>query len=203
MSPLSHGPDRPVRTFSILPLALLLSMSFMCAAAPGDSLQSYLPTGAQASRAAPTPAALAREIEQRSDVLFGAVFAHCSPDTLADAITDDFEVHHDQWGLIADSRKKFVDSIRKQCLRRESGEDPASRRELVSGTQTVYPSGESGAIETGMHRFYEIAANGQEMLVGIARYAHAWRREDGVWRVSRILSYEHMDVSAGKPRDPR
>ena len=192
-----------MRTFSILPLALLLSISFTGAAASDDSLQRYLPAGAQASRAAPTPAALAREIELRSNVLFDAVFAHCSPDTLADTITDDFEFHHDQWGLIADSRTKFVDSIRKQCLRRESGEDPASRRELVSGTQTVYPSGENGAIETGVHRFYEIATNGQEMLVGIARYAHAWRREDGVWRVSRILSYEHMDVSAGKPRDPR
>ena len=192
-----------MRTFSILPLALLLSISFTGAAASDDSLQRYLPAGAQASRAVPTPAALAREIELRSNVLFDAVFAHCSPDTLADTITDDFEFHHDQWGLIADSRTKFVDSIRKQCLRRESGEDPASRRERVSGTQTVYPSGESGAIETGVHRFYEIATNGQEMLVGIARYAHAWRREDGVWRVSRILSYEHMDVSAGKPRDPR
>jgi hypothetical protein len=192
-----------MRTFSILPLALLLSISFTAAAASDDSLQRYLPAGAQASRAAPTPAALAREIELRSDVLFDAVFAHCSPDTLADTITDDFEFHHDQWGLIADSRTKFVDSIRKQCLRRESGEDPASRRERVSGTRTVYPSGESGAIETGVHRFYEIATNGQEMLVGIARYAHAWRREDGVWRVSRILSYEHMDVSAGKSRDPR
>ena len=192
-----------MRTFSILPLALLLSISFTGAAASDDSLQRYLPAGAQASRAVPTPAALAREIELRSNVLFDAVFAHCSPDTLADTITDDFEFHHDQWGLIADSRTKFVDSIRKQCLRRESGEDPASRRERVSGTQTVYPSGENGAIETGVHRFYEIATNGQEMLVGIARYAHAWRREDGVWRVSRILSYEHMDVSAGKPRDPR
>lgn len=192
-----------MRAFSILPLALLLSISFTGAAASDDSLQRYLPAGAQASRAAPTPAALAREIELRSDILFDAVFAHCSPDTLADAITDDFEFHHDQWGLIADSRTKFADSIRKQCLRRESGENPASRRELVSGTQTVYPSGENGAIETGVHRFYEIATNGQEMLVGIARYAHAWRREDGVWRVSRILSYEHMDVSAGKPRDPR
>lgn len=192
-----------MRAFPILPLALLLSISFTGAAASDDSLQRYLPAGAQASRAAPAPAALAREIELRSDILFDAVFAHCSPDTLADTITDDFEFHHDQWGLIADSRTKFVDSIRKQCLRRESGENPASRREVVSGTQTVYPSGENGAIETGAHRFYEIATNGQEMLVGIARYAHAWRREDGVWRVSRILSYEHMDVSAGKPRDPR
>ena len=203
MSPLSHRPDLPMRTVLMLPLALLLSISPMCAAASDDNLQQYLPAGMQARRAAPTPAALTREIAQRSDALFDAVFTHCVPDTLADVITDDFEFHHDQWGLIADSRAKFVASMRKQCLRRASGEDPASRRELVTGTQAVYPSGETGAIETGVHRFYEIATNGQEMLVGIARYAHAWRREDGVWRVSRILSYEHMDVSAGKPRDPR
>lgn len=174
----------------------------MCAAAD-DSLQHYLPAGMHSSRAAPTSAALAREIGQRSEVLFNAVFAHCAPDTLADTITDDFEFHHDQWGLIADSRAKFVASIREQCLGRDSGENSASRRELVPGTQAVYPSGENGAIETGVHRFYEIAGHGQETLVGIARYAHAWRRENGIWRLGRILSYEHMDVNAVKPSPPR
>jgi len=39
-----------------------------------------------------------------------------------------------------------------------------------------------------------VAPGGGETLVGIARYSHLWRREDGVWRVARILSYDHRDV---------
>lgn len=177
----------------MLPLALLLSISPLCPAA-SDNLASYLPAGAHATRAASTPASLTSEIAQRSEVLFDAVFARCAPDIVAATVTDDFEFHHDQWGPIAESRTAFVDKMRGSCRRRASGEDPATRRELVDGTQIVFPAGDNGAIETGVHRFHEIAADGKETLVGIARYTHVWRREGGVWRVARILSYEHMDV---------
>ena len=186
-----------MRTVLLLSLALL-SMPLLAmpslSRADTDGLEPYLPAGARASRAAPTPAALTREIAGRSDRLFDAIFTRCAADDVGGIITADFECHHDQWGLIATSRAGFVETIRKQCLRRAAGKEPASRRERLPGTQAVYPSGESGAIETGVHRFYEIAADGRETLVGIARYSHVWRHEDGAWRVARILSYQHMDV---------
>lgn len=186
-----------MRTVLLLSLALL-SMPLLAmpslSRADTDGLEPYLPAGARASRAAPTPAALTREIAGRSDRLFDAIFTRCAADDVGGIITADFEFHHDQWGLIATSRAGFVETIRKQCLRRAAGKEPASRRERLPGTQAVYPSGESGAIETGVHRFYEIAADGRETLVGIARYSHVWRHEDGAWRVARILSYQHMDV---------
>lgn len=178
-------------------IAPLLCMSLLLWSAlsrASDDLARYLPTGAQATRAALASEATTREIARRSDDLFDAIFAHCEPDLVADAITIDFEFHHDQWGTIADSRERFVGKLRKQCQRRAAGEERASRRELVPDTWAIYPSGETGAIETGIHRFYEIAEDGSEKLVGIARYSHLWRREDGHWRVARILSYDHMDV---------
>ena len=183
--------NRTVRIASLLLMGLPLWSAFSQAS---DDIAQYLPSGAQAIRAALASEATTREIARRSDGLFGAIFTHCEPDLVADTITVDFEFHHDQWGTIADSRERFVGKLRKQCQRRAVGEERASRRELVPDTRAVYPSGETGAIETGIHRFYEIAEDGSETLVGIARYSHLWRREDGRWRVARILSYDHWDV---------
>lgn len=180
--------------FHFIGLALLCTTAFAAPASAEDDLLRYLPAGAQAPREALTPDGLNTAITARSAELFDAIFTQCRPDAVADTITGDFEFHHDRWGTIATSRSAFVDSLRRQCERRRTGEDIGSRRELVEGTQAVFPAGENGAIETGVHRFHVPAPDGGETLVGIARYSHLWRREDGVWRVARILSYDHRDV---------
>ncbi len=182
-----------MRSLFMLPLALLLSLPHTFAAA-ADDITQYLPAGAHAIRAAPPSEALTDAISRRSDALFDVIFDRCVAGDLPGMITADFEFHHDQWGTIADSRDRFVDKIHGNCLRRASGEDPVVRRERVPGTLTVYPIGDDGALETGVHRFHEIAKDGRLTLVGIARYSHLWKREDGEWRVSRIFSYDHMDV---------
>lgn len=168
-----------------------------------DDLLRYLPANAHAEREAPTPVALEQQIAARSDRLFDAIFAHCDADIVADATTGDFEFHHDHWGTIADTREAFVARIRAQCADIASGREPGTRRESVPGTQTIYPSGADGAMETGVHRFYQRNARGGETLVGIARYVHLWRRESGTWRIARILSYAHMDVTMDASATPR
>jgi len=137
----------------LLCLALLCTTAFAAPAPADDELLRYLPAGARAPREAVTPDDLIVAITARSAELFDAIFTHCRLDTVADDITSDFEFHHDRWGTIATSRTGFVDSLRRQCERRRTGEDDGSRRELVDGTQAVFPSGDDGAIETGVHRF--------------------------------------------------
>lgn len=187
----------PLRRLCVI--ALLLVAGVAHAADDDEGLQRYLPSGAVAQREAPTSAALEDAIAARSDRLFDAIFAHCDADAVADAVTGDFEFHHDRWGAIATTRDAFVARIRAQCAGIASGRDPGSRREPVPGTRGVYPAGADGAVETGVHRFYRHDAHGGDTLVGIARYAHLWRRESGTWRVARILSYAHMDVRTEAP----
>ena len=62
------------------------------------------------------------------------------------------------------------------------------RRELVAGTLEVEPIKDWGAIETGTHRFCELATGKCE---GIARFLHVWKNDGGHWRLSRIVSYNH------------
>ncbi|MFZ5635640.1 MAG: nuclear transport factor 2 family protein [Pseudomonadota bacterium] len=169
-------------------------MAFAGRDAQDDDLRRHVPDGAALEREAPTPPALERTIAARSAVLFDAIFARCDPDAVSATIAPDFEFHHDRWGTIASSGPAFVERIRAQCLRRGNGEDPGSRRELVPGTQRVFPIGDDAALETGVHRFHVPDGNDGDTLVGIARYSHLWRRTDDGWVVARILSYEHMAV---------
>ena len=189
------APRGPAMTRGRLPLLCAALLSLLPAAAiADDDLHRSLPPGVIAEREAPTPPALEQAIAARSAHLFDAIFVDCDPDAVASTITVDFEFHHDSWGTLADSREAFVERLRGQCRRRASGEESGSRRELVAGTQRVFPIGAEAALETGVHRFYVPTADGGETLTGIARYTHLWRREHGAWVVARILSYEHMDV---------
>lgn len=65
------------------------------------------------------------------------------------------------------------------------------RRELVAGSLEVYPINNYGAVEIGVHRFYETGKGQKEKLVGIAKFVHIWQKKDGEWKISRVISYDH------------
>ncbi len=155
-----------------------------------------LPPGVRVHAQASATPALVEAITRADAALFGAVFDRCDATTVRALVTDDFEFHHDRGGLVAASGERFADVIRQQCEHRRRGDEPASRRELVPGTLAVYPVGDTGAIETGVHRFYERDAKGGETLVGAARFLHVWRNDHGTWRVARVASYDHYGVDA-------
>jgi hypothetical protein len=63
------------------------------------------------------------------------------------------------------------------------------RRDLVRGSIEVYPIKDYGAIEIGQHRFCH-KENAKEEC-GTFKFAMVWRKSDGLWRISRVLSYGH------------
>jgi hypothetical protein len=62
------------------------------------------------------------------------------------------------------------------------------RRELVPGTLKVFPIKGFGAIEQGTHRFCQFA-DGQ--CDGVADFTIVWNHQNGVWTITRVLSYGH------------
>ena len=62
-------------------------------------------------------------------------------------------------------------------------------RKLVPGSLEVYPIKDYGAIETGQHTFSHME-NGQ-MIVGTFKFLHIWQYKDGVWKITRIVTYDH------------
>jgi len=73
--------------------------------------------------------------------------------------------------------------------------DSRLRREAVDGTVHVFPMKKDdvvyGAILSGEHVFYVRQKGKPEFLDGRAKFMDLWTLKDGVWKMSRVLSYDH------------
>jgi hypothetical protein len=94
------------------------------------------------------------------------------------------EFYHDQTGVTTyqDNLQRFKENFAK----------PAPlRRELVPGSLEVYPIAGFGAIEIGVHRFYQHEQGQPERVVAEPRFLHVWQHKGDKWLITRIISYDH------------
>ena len=75
------------------------------------------------------------------------------------------------------------------CARTFAGRCAAIR----PGTLEVYPLKGYGAVASGLHRFcdsrkYHTCIEGNS---GDAKFVTLWRKQNGRWRMSRVVSYDH------------
>ena len=120
------------------------------------------------------------------DSIFFNVFNTKDLDALEAFLSDNLEFYHDLGGVTnytqnIDAFKRTFDSERKL------------RRELVRGSLEVYPIHDYGAVETGIHRFYATEKGQQEKLSSEAKFVQVWQKKNGVWKITRIISYGHNE----------
>jgi len=97
---------------------------------------------------------------------------------------DDLEFYHDQGGLTIGA-----DILTQQLKKNICGK---TRRELVPGSLEVHQLKGYGAVQMGVHRFFS-PIDAKEP-VGEAKFIHIWRFKDGVWKITRVISYDHHSV---------
>lgn len=107
----------------------------------------------------------------------------CDLERFGALFTEGVEFYHDQGGLTL-GRARLVESVKANICGKV-------RRELVAGTLKVYPMKGFGAVAMGSHRFYP---QGEKKPTGIAQFVHLWKEEGGVWRVTRVISYDHQPL---------
>jgi ketosteroid isomerase-like protein len=147
---------------------------------------------AQAQTAGPAQTQqLNDEVAAADHAFFSAFFDRCDTAALANMVTDDFEMFHDKNGLMTRSGKEFLEGISRTCARQKTGEDYRARRELVPGSLKVYPINKYGALEMGVHRFYQLLPGKPEKLVEVAQFTHVWKKDESGWKLARALSYDH------------
>jgi ketosteroid isomerase-like protein len=137
---------------------------------------------AQNRYSAPPPEELPRTLRALDAALFDS-FNRCDLDKFASFFVDDLEFYHDKGGLTL-SRKSLVESIRNNICGK-------MRREIVADSVEVHPVPGFGAIQMGVHRFYELNAKQGSAPVGAARFIHLWQYKDGTWKITRVISYDH------------
>lgn len=125
------------------------------------------------------------------DSLFWTAYNSCDTHGFRQFFTDDVEFYHDKGG-ITNGLKDLVGSFKNNLC---SNENFRLRREGIAGTMNVFPLQNSdtiyGAILSGEHLFYVTEKDKKERLSGKARFTHLWLLNNGVWKMSRVLSYDH------------
>jgi len=123
-------------------------------------------------------------------ILFDASFVSCDAAKANAIFTDDVEFYHDKDGL-------SVGEQVRENTRRLAAACPGKRgvtRTVVAGSLRVYPIDGYGAMQVGLHRFDERGA----ATSTLAQFVSLWRRQDGQWRLARVLSFDHRTVDAGR-----
>lgn len=168
-------------TLQRLALSLLL-----CLTVPAVS-------AAQGGFIPPASKELIAAILQHDRALFDAVFKNCDTTALSALVAEDFEFYHDKNGLMTTSGSAWVKGVGEMCERQRKGTDYRARRELDSASVKVYPLNNYGAVQTGFHRFFKLLPDGREQLVEESLFTNVWKNENGAWKLTRVLSYDHRD----------
>jgi ketosteroid isomerase-like protein len=136
---------------------------------------------AQSSQNTAAPDELFRTIASLDDALFDA-YNRCELEKFVAFLADDLEFYHDQGGLTRGNQ-----TVGEQIKKNICGK---VRRELVPGTLEVYPMHGFGAVETGVHRLHHPNSESTKP-VAEAKFIHLWQKKDGVWKITRVISYDH------------
>ena len=125
------------------------------------------------------------------DSLFWVAYNNCDTEGFGQFFADDVEFYHDKGG-VTNGLKNLVEIFKINLC---SNENFRLRREGIVGTMKVFPLQKSdtiyGAILSGEHVFYILEKGKKERLDGKARFTHLWLLNNGVWKMSRVLSYDH------------
>ncbi|MEJ7822693.1 MAG: serine hydrolase [Chitinophagaceae bacterium] len=136
---------------------------------------------------------LYKTIISKDSILFNVGFNTCDISKFEILLSEKFEFFHDKDGI--SYRKKFLNDLRNGLCGK-----PASyqaRRELLPESTEIYAlynrGNLYGAIQEGMHQFFEKQTDKLEKFGSSAKFTHVWLLENGEWRLTKSLSYEHQE----------
>ncbi len=133
-------------------------------------------------------------------LLFSVGFNTCDIDRFEKLLGDDFEFFHDKDGI--SFKPDFIKNLRNGLC--ASPATYQSRRELVRESTEIYPLYKRdilyGAIQKGIHRFYEKISGREETQAGSARFVSIWLLDNSGWTLYRCLSFDHQDEDIKRHR---
>lgn len=139
-----------------------------------------------------TTSELFKTLKAKDSLLFDRAFNECESEYLQELISENFEFYHDQGGITI-GKDAFLEVMKNGICKPNN--TIKSRRELVNESLKVFPLFENGklygAIQMGIHRFYEKTGDAPERSGSTAAFTHLWKLEKDEWKLIRVLSYNH------------
>jgi len=134
---------------------------------------------------------LYKTLKSKDSLLFNVGFNTCEIKPFENLTSEDFEFYHDISGVTS-SKTDFIASIKNGLCKSKNYQ---SRRELIKGSLEVFPLKDKGviygALQKGVHQFYEKIKDEKETYGSIAKFTHLWIIENDEWKIKRIFSYDH------------
>ncbi|HEV7607981.1 MAG TPA: nuclear transport factor 2 family protein [Steroidobacteraceae bacterium] len=150
-----------------------------------DPVRVVLNVVRRATAAAPAPDPLYQKILALDTALFDSFNKCADPAEFkkhAAFFAKDVEFFHDLGGVTLG-----VDALMANTKKNVCGQ---FRRELDLGSFRVFPIPGYGAMALGTHRFCHTPVTCE----GVGEFTSVWREKDGVWQITRALSYAHRSL---------
>ena len=134
---------------------------------------------------------LFRLLKLQDSLLFNIGYNQCDLKQFETLVSEDFEFYHDKSGPTL-SKATFLAGVKEGLCKLNY----RAQRVLVEGSLQVFPMEQNGilyaAIQMGRHEFYAIEKDKAPYLTSTALFTHFWLLEQGQWRLSKVLSYDHQ-----------
>lgn len=154
-----------------------------------------LVTAAHTAHAGPTAhdSDLYKTVKALDAQLFGANIT-CDLKTLDALVDDKLEFYHDKGGLMQ-GKAAFLDATKNNICHKVE-------RQLIENTLEVYPLENYGAIELGEHTFCNKIETPvcKDETNGIGKFFMLWQKTGDGWKLTRVISYDHLNDWERKPR---
>lgn len=135
--------------------------------------------------------ALYKTILTKDSLLFEVGFNHCNIKQFEDLLSEDLRFYHDKSG--SSDKSEFLGNMQNGLC--ADSKKYQARRELVPETTKIYALYDNdilyGAIQEGVHQFYEKTAGQSEKFGSSAKFTHLWILENDEWKLANVLSFEH------------
>lgn len=112
------------------------------------------------------------------DSVYFNAYNTCDMATQAAIYSDSIEFYHDKGGLMT-SKKDLLKALKDNICGKVT-------RVLVPGSIEVYPVGNWGAVEIGLHRFINHVES--ETPSKPDKFIVIWRLRDNKWQITRVVS---------------
>ena len=112
------------------------------------------------------------------DKTYFTAYNECDMKTQSEFYDEDIEFYHDMGGLATD-KAELLKSIEKNICGKVT-------RTLLEESVEVHPIKDFGAVQIGMHKFY----NNQEpnAISKPSKFIVIWKKTDSKWLMSRVIS---------------
>jgi CubicO group peptidase (beta-lactamase class C family) len=142
---------------------------------------------------------LFKNLKEQDSIFFEKGFNNCDLDYLNNHIANDLKFYHDQSGL--QDKKTFFENIQNYICS-HSQLKPIRKLDLKSlEVFPLYKNGKLyGAIQKGVHHFYLRERNHEDKWTSTAKFTHVWTKENEIWKLSEVLSYDHQNSIKDEPK---